>query len=142
MCRDRFCLLLRRRPSMSAFRALALVLIVAAIPAVRVHAETLGRPAPRIVNGVLTSDYPTVGALLRGTSADTASTWCSGTLIGCSTFLTAGHCVEGRVPTDFHVFLPNAGIFTVASIAQHPSYNFPAADIAVLKLGAAVDGVA
>lgn len=106
------------------------------------HAETLPRPQPRIVNGVLTGDYPTAGALLRGTNADTASAWCSGTLIGCSTFLTAGHCVDGRSASEFQVFLPHAGIFPVVSIAQHPSFDFPAADVAVLKLGVAVDGVA
>lgn len=97
---------------------------------------------PRIVNGVATTDHPSVGALLRGSDADQAGTWCSGTLIGCSTFLTAAHCVEGRVPPELFVYLPNAGIFPVTSIAQHPAYDFPAADVAVLKLGAAVEGIA
>jgi hypothetical protein len=106
------------------------------------HADTLSRPVPRIVNGVFSSDYPSTGALLRGSDADTASTWCSGTLIGCSTFLTAGHCVDGRSPSEFQVFLPNAGIFPVISIVQHPSFDFPAGDVAVLKLGTAVTGVA
>lgn len=105
-------------------------------------AETLDRVHPRIVNGVLTADYPSTGALLRGANADSAGSWCSGTLIGCATFLTAGHCVEGLAPSDFFVFLPNAGIFPVISIAQHPSYDFPAGDVAVLKLGVAVTGVA
>jgi hypothetical protein len=108
----------------------------------RAGAESLPEPHPRIVNGVLTAAYPSVGALLRGTSADTATTWCSGTMIGCSTFLTAGHCVEGRSASEFRVFLPNAGIFPVISIALHPSYDFPAADVGVLKLGTAVEGVA
>jgi hypothetical protein len=117
-------------------------LIAAAVTLRPAAADELPPVHPRIVNGVLTDDYPTVGALLRGPDADTASTWCSGTLIGCSTFLTAGHCVEGKAPGDFRVFLPNAGIFAVTSIAQHPSYNFPAADVAVLKLASAVTGVA
>src|SRR6188508_2861269 len=60
----------------------------------------------RIVNGKLTSDFPTTGGLLYSesgafieTNGPTAS-WidapmvCTGTLIGCSTFLTAGHCVD------------------------------------------------
>lgn len=106
------------------------------------HAESLPRPLPRIVNGVLTGTYPTTGALLRGTGPDTAGAWCSGTLIGCSTFLTASHCVEGRSPSEFQVFLPHAGMFPVISMAQHPSYDFPAGDVAVLKLGTAVEGVA
>ena len=118
------------------------VLIAALCATTVARAETLTEPHPRIVNGVLTSAYPSVGALLRGATADTASTWCSGTLIGCSTFLTAGHCVQGHPASEFQVFLPNAGIFPVVSIAVHPSYDFPAGDVAVLKLGAAVDGVA
>jgi hypothetical protein len=105
-------------------------------------AETLDRPHPRIVNGVLSAGYPSAGALLRGATPDSASAWCSGTLIGCATFLTAGHCVDGLAPSDFFVFLPNAGIFPVVAIAQHPSFDFPAGDVAVLKLGIAVTGVA
>jgi hypothetical protein len=62
-------------------------------------------------------------------------------LIGCSTFLTAGHCVENRTQDELFVYLPNAGIFSVAGFAQHPSYNFPAGDVAVLKLATAVEGV-
>jgi hypothetical protein len=105
-------------------------------------AETLPGPHPRIVNGVLTTDYPTVGALLRGVNADSAATWCSGTMIGCSTFLTAAHCVEGRSPSDFHVFLPQAGMFAAQSFAIHPTYDFPAGDVAVVKLGTPVEGLA
>ena len=116
----------------------ALVLIASA----GARAESLPRVQPRIVNGVLTGDYPTVGALLRGAGPDSASSWCSGTLIGCSTFLTAGHCVEGRAPSEFQVFLPHAGMFAVASIALNPNYDFPAADVAVLKLTTPVTGVA
>jgi hypothetical protein len=116
------------------------LLIMATAEAAR--AEILPPVEPRIVNGVLTSDYPSVGALLRGPSPDDAGTWCSGTLIGCSTFLTAGHCVEGRSAAELFVYLPHAGIFPVATIAQHPSFDFPAGDVAVLKLGTAVSGVA
>ncbi len=134
---------LRLRSRMPSARplVLALALVLAATTSGRA-AESLPTVNPRIVNGVLTADYPTVGALLRGPSADSASTWCSGTLIGCSTFLTAGHCVDGRVPAELFVFLPHAGIFPVTSIAQHPSFNFPAGDVAVLKLASAAVGVA
>jgi Trypsin/Bacterial pre-peptidase C-terminal domain len=96
---------------------------------------------PRIVNGELTGLYPTTGALLRGGSNDTADAWCSGTLIGCQTFLTASHCVEGLGPQSFRVFLPHAGFFTVTSIAMHPDFDFPNADVAVLKLATAVNGI-
>lgn len=131
-----------RHPRRMRFALLLVTLALLAHTVSDVPAENLPGPHPRIVNGVLTGDYPTTGALLRGLSPDTATTWCSGTLIGCSTFLTAAHCVEGRSASDFHVFLPHAGMFSVASITPHPSYDFPAADVAVVKLGTAVEGVA
>ena len=111
-------------------------------------------PSPRIVNGVFTGAYPTVGALLEGVDPVEGSTWCSGTMIGCETFLTAGHCVCNTVgsecqpggiaepdPSDFAVFLQHAGFFEVVSIAVHPSYDFPGADVAVLKLGQPVTAI-
>jgi len=68
---------------------------------------------------------------------------CSGTLIGCQTFLTAAHCVEDDAnPSNYWVYLQNAGIFDVSSIHMHPAYSFPTADIAVLKLSTQVTGIA
>lgn len=132
-----------RRPLFLIMSALLALATVAA------HAGDLGSlkdrlqtPQAKIVNGVFESNYPAVGALLFGTNPDNASTYCSGTLIGCETFLTAGHCVEGNTAADYIVFLPNAGFFSVASIALHPSYEFPQTDVAVMKLGALVNGVA
>lgn len=125
-----------------AVPAALLLFALAAAPAHdALAADSLGGVHPRIVNGVFTSAYPSVGALLQGSTADNAGTWCSGTLIGCETFLTAGHCVEGFAPVDFHVYVPNAGMFGVASIARHPDYDFPIADVAVLKLTTPVNGV-
>src|SRR5437868_4575398 len=49
-------------------------------------AHELGTTAPRIVNGTLTSLYPSVGALLSPGDPHTAGLLCSGTLIGCQTF--------------------------------------------------------
>lgn len=103
----------------------------------------------RIVNGLNTHDYPTTGALLYSQSGqideDNAGAWCSGTLIGCQTFLTAAHCVSGdTTPGAYWVYLQHAGIFGVTSITKHPSYTdstFPIADVAVLKLGGRVDGI-
>jgi len=87
----------------------------------------------------LTSDFPTTGALLHGNSADTAGISCSGTLIGCNTFLTAAHCVEEDLAASrYFVFLQHGGVFGVTSLAMHPSYDFPVADVAVLKLSSAV----
>jgi hypothetical protein len=109
--------------------------------------------APRIVNGTLTSLYPTTGALLVSGDPATASLECSGTLIGCQTFLTAGHCVCDTVgsncqganapnPAGFVVFLQHAGFFSVASISVHPSYDFPVGDVAIVHLATPVTGIA
>ncbi len=61
--------------------------------------EVVGTPAPRIVNGTLTSLYPSVGALLSPGDPHFATLLCSGTLIGCHTFLTAAHCMSSSCST-------------------------------------------
>lgn len=107
---------------------------------------------PRIVNGIVTGDFPTTGALLFGPDALSARTVCSGTMIGCETFLTAAHCVcdsdgadcTGPNPPDpagLFVYLQHAGFFTVTSIALRSDYDFPVADVAVLKLSSAMTGI-
>lgn len=97
----------------------------------------------RIVNGVLTHLYPSTVALLKGASATAAESQCTGTLIGCETVLVAAHCVEGDpTPSQYFVFLQHAGIFPVSSVALHPSFSFPVADVAVLGLGTPVTGIA
>lgn len=123
-----------RRPLLHGFLALML------LGARRTGATEI---APRIVNGVYTSLYPSTGALLDSGNFAIASLICSGTLIGCQTFLTAGHCVEGNLdPASYSVFLQHAGFFRVSSIALHPTFNFPVGDVAVLRLTTPVTGVA
>jgi hypothetical protein len=109
---------------------------------------------PRIVNGVFTSAYPSVGALLTPGSTLLGGLLCSGTLIGCQTFLTAGHCVcdftgadcqsgpRAPNPADYIVFFQHAGFFTVSSISVRTDFNFPVGDVAVLTLATPVTGIA
>ena len=112
-------------------------LVVFALVA-RATAATIQAP---IVNGVSTGDYPAVGALLAPNDPDTGRLVCSGTLIGCRTFLTAGHCVEGAGPSDFIVYFQHVGFVGVSAIAMHPNYDYPVGDVAVLTLTAPVTGV-
>ncbi len=109
---------------------------------------------PQIVNGLDTWEYPAAGILLKGGSPLSASLTCSGTLIGCSTFITASHCVcetlgddcqpgDAGEPrgSDFMVFFQHSGFHEVSSIEVHPDYDFPTADVAVVHLAAPVTGI-
>ncbi len=110
-------------------------------------AEPCAATFPRIVNGVTSHGFPTTGALLHSFAGDAsaAAMICSGTLIGCRTFLTASHCVEDDSnPSHYFIFLQHAGVFAVTSVTQHPSYttsSFPIYDVAVLKLASDVTGI-
>ena len=104
--------------------------------------------SPKIVNGVNSHDHPTTGQLLYSSSNindNNQGSWCSGTLIGCKTFLTAAHCVEDDLNSNhYRVYLQHAGVFDVQSITMHPSYTsagWPARDVAVLKLTTNVTGI-
>lgn len=100
------------------------------------------RSEGKIVNGVSTSAYPTAGAVIQGASAGSAGSWCTGTLIGSQTFLTAAHCVEDDpTASNYHVFLQHGGIFAVAELEDHPDYLFPHADLAVMRLESPVTGI-
>ena len=145
-----------RRRSLRRMRARYLCQALAAGLVLAAGGSVTATPAhrPRIVNGIHTEDYPTAGALLFGSSASSAGMVCSGTLVGCETFLTAAHCVcdtsgpdcqsgpGAADPSQFFVFLQHAGTFAVSSIAVHPDYEFPVADVAVVKLAAPVTGIA
>ena len=126
-----------------------------------IRADEFAWFAPRIVNGVLTSSYPNVGALLIPFDPSVPSVakelvQCSGTMIGCDTFLTAAHCVcpfpktgaqcqgDGAPkPADYAVFLQHAGFFGISNIAVHPAYKVRStSDVAVVRLAAPVTGIA
>ena len=101
-----------------------------------------------IVNGTATTEYPTTGILLAGSSP--ASLLCSGTLIGCDVFLTAAHCVcfgrgsqcQDTTPDDtLRVYLQNVGFLPVTRRHVHPDFEFPDADVAVLELARPATGV-
>ncbi|MFP6665455.1 MAG: trypsin-like serine protease [Deltaproteobacteria bacterium] len=126
--------------STNSFRIFAAAIFLLALSAPDARATEV---SARIVNGLNTHAFPATGALLVGSTADNATSWCSGTLIGCNTFLTAAHCVEDNSdPGGYFVFLQHAGTFSVTAIASHPDFSFPQADVAVLTLGETVTGIA
>lgn len=102
----------------------------------------------RIVDGTLTTWFPSVGALLH-TGVSGLAMSCTGTIIGCDAFLTAAHCVASdRNKSHYKVFLQHAGLFDVGSVDwPKRDYKRPnedtgsQADVAVVRLAKPVDGI-
>jgi secreted trypsin-like serine protease len=108
------------------------------------------KTSAKIINGKLTFWYPTVGALLYRNANTPFGSWCTATLIGCNTVLTAAHCVaEDRETKNYKVFFQHAGLFDLAGKIQMqddkyqaPGGNGSRADVAVLTLSKSIDGIA
>ena len=139
-----------RRGALRAMAASAAVGLLLAAPLVALaeRVELDASLRPRIVNGLTTHGYPTTGALLFSQggqiTADNAGSWCSGTLIGCQTFLVAAHCVDDLNANHYWVYLQHAGVVAVSAVHRNPAYTdsgFPIADVAVLELGTWVTGI-
>lgn len=99
--------------------------------------------SPRVVNGVMTVKHPSTGALLLR-DGDGSTFQCTGTIIGCSSFVTAAHCInDDPTPSRYQVYLQHGGLFDVKRVDyQTEKYHFPHADIAVLTLSQPVTGIA
>ncbi|GBD27555.1 hypothetical protein HRbin30_02906 [bacterium HR30] len=139
----------KMQPCWHKCQHLAALIVFGALSTTQAYAATASSGNSPIVNGLPTGDYPTVGALLYSPtgSAPSAEGVCTGTLIGCQTFLTAGHCVCDTVGTDcqlgkrrapnpnqYFVYLPHVGVLPVQSIAVRSDFDFPKGDVAVVRL--------
>jgi hypothetical protein len=132
--------------------ALPILLLSLPLP---LGAQPLQRVDGKITNGVLDNLHPTVGLFNNDGE-------CSATLIGCSTVLTAAHCIcetpsghsfdgvpcQARTdlvgPEGKLVFFQHAGLFTLSSIAVNPAYRFRSgvSDVAILHLSTPVTNIA
>ena len=74
------------RPCLAALTAAGLLFWCACVRIGIADADAGLERGARVVNGVIAQDRPTTGALLR-TSGINHHAICSGTLIGCKTFL-------------------------------------------------------
>jgi hypothetical protein len=101
------------------------------------------RGARRIVNGIHTVRHSAVAAVLKGNDPNTASAWCTGTLVGCDKVLTAAHCIsENPTPSGYLAFFPSLGFFRIKGISWlKDDYKFPYADLAMLTLDRSVEGI-
>lgn len=101
----------------------------------------------------LAADVRFQAAGYLGTAGGSGS-FCSGTLIGASTFLTAAHCVDynfdfilddtpGTLVVGFDVNFPlSLPSYNVLSISIHPGWNgAPQYDLALIELTAAILGI-
>jgi len=91
------------------------------------RAASLGGMIEKIGNGLITSSYPSVAFFITGSGG-----FCTATLIGCQTALTAAHCVcpEGasgvscgtpNAANNF-LFFQNSSIYAVSSIVVNPNW--------------------
>lgn len=105
-----------------------------------------------------TVEYPSVAQIAYAWPGHGSSALCSGTLISSNAVLTAAHCfcefakvntaaacasstymrgLESVRPTDerfISVFFHDKGAVAVQEIIIHPGYNFPKADLAIVRL--------
>lgn len=94
----------------------------------------------------LTTTRAAVGAVLEGSSIETATSICTGTLISCNLVLTARHCVGHVEPraNKYWVYFQHSGIFEVdedgidifcnSLDCSSEEYPEPYNDLALLKL--------
>lgn len=102
-------------------------------------------PAQAITNGELDEDHPYVGLVAAEMPHGAPPAVCSGAFLDAHTFLTAGHCFDGREESGWVEIRQGEGplrswvdpVGEVESVHLHPLYDptdFSAHDLAVVEL--------
>jgi secreted trypsin-like serine protease len=117
---------------------IGLASVCTALPA---QAKTAPQPSPRIVGGdFVPNTIPWMAALHTGTVGGTDFV-CTATQINRNWILTAAHCVEN--PGSYWVRIGSLNrssggtTRTISQIVMHPSFAWPAYDIALLRMSSA-----
>ncbi|MCK4709409.1 MAG: serine protease, partial [Gammaproteobacteria bacterium] len=96
------------------------------------QAQASTQITPRIIGGIAASqgDWPWMVALVGAGSSPATGQFCGGSLINQRWVMTAAHCVDNSLITDFvvytgaHDLVSSPGTMTtVRSIHVHPNYN-------------------
>lgn len=109
--------------------------------------DAVGARGEAIVGGTLASGDPAVVVLAVNAGGGQLEEYCSGTLIGPKTVLTAAHCINAYGAGNFYVvgFGSSLGALTktisVAQQVKNPSYNGNAWDFGILRLSQPATGV-
>ena len=73
-------------------------------------APATSEPFSSIVGGVVTAEYPAVGALLLLGDGGGIDDGCTGAFVGCTWFLTMAHCLRHRVASNAEVITPHINL--------------------------------
>ena len=106
----------------SAVRLAWLAFVLGAVACSTSPRSELGRSRGAIIQGTAESGEPAVVKVLLDASGGTATYYCSGTVVGTKTVLTAAHCIELTTLSKTLVEM-NGAVHTVARIVRHPAWN-------------------